>query len=73
MLWYDSIFQCSVSCGRGNQARYVSCRDAHDGIADESFWCPLPRPAEIAVCFSPCGEWQTGNLSVSTFLQKKVK
>ncbi|KAI4546484.1 hypothetical protein MG293_003039 [Ovis ammon polii] len=55
--------QCSVSCGRGNQARYVSCRDAHDGIADESFCAHLPRPAEIAVCFSPCGEWQTGNWS----------
>ena len=71
MLWYDSIFQCSVSCGRGTQARYVSC-DAHDGIADESFCAHLPRPAEIAACFSPCGEWQTGNWSpVSTFMQKK--
>ncbi|ELR55619.1 A disintegrin and metalloproteinase with thrombospondin motifs 20 [Bos mutus] len=60
---YGSWTPCSVSCGRGNQARYVSCRDAHDGIADESFCAHLPRPAEIAVCFSPCGEWQTGNWS----------
>ncbi|KAF4010344.1 hypothetical protein G4228_001448 [Cervus hanglu yarkandensis] len=60
---YGSWTPCSVSCGRGAQARYVSCRDAHDGIADESFCAHLPRPAEIAVCFSPCGEWQTGNWS----------
>ncbi|XP_028347238.1 A disintegrin and metalloproteinase with thrombospondin motifs 20 isoform X8 [Physeter macrocephalus] len=60
---YGSWTPCSVSCGRGNQARYVSCRDAHDGIADESYCAHLPRPAEIAVCFSPCGEWQAGNWS----------
>uniref|UniRef100_A0A8P0PCS8 ADAM metallopeptidase with thrombospondin type 1 motif 20 n=1 Tax=Canis lupus familiaris TaxID=9615 RepID=A0A8P0PCS8_CANLF len=54
---------CSVSCGQGNQARYVSCRDAYDGIADESYCAHLPRPAEISVCFNPCGEWQTGNWS----------
>ncbi|XP_019508609.1 PREDICTED: A disintegrin and metalloproteinase with thrombospondin motifs 20, partial [Hipposideros armiger] len=60
---HGSWTPCSASCGRGSQARYVSCRDAHDGIADESFCAHLPRPAEIAVCFSPCGEWQTGNWS----------
>ncbi|XP_062931617.1 A disintegrin and metalloproteinase with thrombospondin motifs 20 isoform X2 [Cynocephalus volans] len=60
---HGSWTPCSVSCGRGNQARYVSCRDAHDGIADESYCAHLPRPAEISVCFSPCGEWQTGNWS----------
>ncbi|ELK08453.1 A disintegrin and metalloproteinase with thrombospondin motif 20 [Pteropus alecto] len=60
---HGSWTPCSASCGRGNQARYVSCRDAHDGIADESYCAHLPRPAEIAICFSPCGEWQTGNWS----------
>ncbi|KAF6117232.1 ADAM metallopeptidase with thrombospondin type 1 motif 20 [Phyllostomus discolor] len=60
---YGSWTPCSASCGRGNQARYVSCRDAHDGIADESYCAHSPRPAEISVCFSPCGEWQTGNWS----------
>lgn len=60
-----------MSCGRGNQARYVSCRDAYDGIADESYCAHLPRPAEISVCFNPCGEWQTGNWSpVSIFMRK---
>uniref|UniRef100_A0A8D0G345 ADAM metallopeptidase with thrombospondin type 1 motif 20 n=1 Tax=Strix occidentalis caurina TaxID=311401 RepID=A0A8D0G345_STROC len=54
---------CSASCGRGDRARYVSCRDAHGGIADESFCAHLPRPAEISSCFSPCGEWQVGNWS----------
>ncbi|XP_060513873.2 A disintegrin and metalloproteinase with thrombospondin motifs 20 isoform X1 [Panthera onca] len=60
---HGSWTPCSVSCGRGNQARYVSCRDAYDGIADESYCAHLPRPAEISVCFNPCGEWQTGNWS----------
>ncbi|XP_015414045.1 PREDICTED: A disintegrin and metalloproteinase with thrombospondin motifs 20 [Myotis davidii] len=60
---YGSWTPCSASCGRGNQARYVSCRDAHDGIADESYCAHLPRPAEISICFSPCGEWQTGDWS----------
>ncbi|EGW14869.1 A disintegrin and metalloproteinase with thrombospondin motifs 20 [Cricetulus griseus] len=55
--------QCSVSCGRGSQARYVSCRDAHDGVADESHCAHLPRPAEVTLCFSPCGEWRAGNWS----------
>ncbi|KAL1763491.1 A disintegrin and metalloproteinase with thrombospondin motifs 20, partial [Sigmodon hispidus] len=54
---------CSVSCGRGTQARYVSCRDAQDGVADESHCAHLPRPAEVSLCFSPCGEWQAGNWS----------
>uniref|UniRef100_G1NB35 ADAM metallopeptidase with thrombospondin type 1 motif 20 n=1 Tax=Meleagris gallopavo TaxID=9103 RepID=G1NB35_MELGA len=54
---------CSASCGKGDRARYVSCRDAHGGIADESFCAHLPRPAEVSSCFSPCGEWQVGNWS----------
>ncbi|XP_021098766.1 A disintegrin and metalloproteinase with thrombospondin motifs 20 isoform X3 [Heterocephalus glaber] len=60
---HGSWTPCSVSCGRGNQARYVSCRDADDEIADESYCAHLPRPAEIYACFSPCGEWQAGNWS----------
>lgn len=57
------LWQCSASCGKGDRARYVSCRDAHGGIADESLCAHLPRPAEISSCFSPCGEWQVGNWS----------
>uniref|UniRef100_A0A8C3P7I2 ADAM metallopeptidase with thrombospondin type 1 motif 20 n=1 Tax=Chrysemys picta bellii TaxID=8478 RepID=A0A8C3P7I2_CHRPI len=57
---------CSASCGKGNRARYVSCRDAHGGVADESFCTHLPRPAEISNCFSSCGEWQAGNWSPCT-------
>uniref|UniRef100_A0A8C7EAU5 ADAM metallopeptidase with thrombospondin type 1 motif 20 n=1 Tax=Nothoprocta perdicaria TaxID=30464 RepID=A0A8C7EAU5_NOTPE len=57
---------CSASCGKGDRARYVSCRDVHGGIADESFCAHLPRPAEISSCFSPCGEWQVGNWSPCT-------
>lgn len=57
------LWQCSASCGKGDRARYVSCRDAYGGIADESFCAHLPRPAEISSCFSPCGEWQVGNWS----------
>uniref|UniRef100_G3UGB1 GON domain-containing protein n=1 Tax=Loxodonta africana TaxID=9785 RepID=G3UGB1_LOXAF len=44
-------------------ARYVSCRDVHDGIADESYCTHSPRPPDVSVCFSPCGEWQAGNWS----------
>ncbi|XP_057647833.1 A disintegrin and metalloproteinase with thrombospondin motifs 20 [Chionomys nivalis] len=60
---YGSWTPCSVSCGRGSQARYVSCRDAQDEMADESHCAHLPRPAEVTLCFSPCGEWQAGNWS----------
>ncbi|KAM6215650.1 A disintegrin and metalloproteinase with thrombospondin motifs 20 [Rhynchocyon petersi] len=60
---YGSWTPCSTSCGRGSQARYVSCRDAHDGIADESFCAHLPRPPEVVGCFIPCGEWQAGSWS----------
>ncbi|XP_074798282.1 A disintegrin and metalloproteinase with thrombospondin motifs 20 isoform X2 [Natator depressus] len=60
---YGSWTPCSASCGKGNRARYVSCRDAYGGVADESLCTHLPRPAEISNCFSPCGEWQAGNWS----------
>ncbi|XP_038235096.1 A disintegrin and metalloproteinase with thrombospondin motifs 20 isoform X4 [Dermochelys coriacea] len=60
---YGSWTPCSASCGKGNRARYVSCRDAHGGVADESLCTHLPRPAEISNCFSPCGEWQAGSWS----------
>ncbi|GAB1299762.1 A disintegrin and metalloproteinase with thrombospondin motifs 20 [Apodemus speciosus] len=60
---HGSWTPCSVSCGRGHQARYVSCRDAHDEVADESNCAHLPRPAAASLCFSPCGEWQAGDWS----------
>ncbi|XP_067420282.1 A disintegrin and metalloproteinase with thrombospondin motifs 20 isoform X3 [Emydura macquarii macquarii] len=63
---YGSWTPCSASCGKGNRARYVSCRDANGGVADESLCTHLPRPAEISNCFSPCGEWQAGNWSPCT-------
>lgn len=67
------FLKCSVSCGRGSQARYVSCRDAQDGMADESHCAHLPRPAEVTLCFSPCGEWQAGNWSpVSMRVRKQA-
>nr|XP_033815546.1 A disintegrin and metalloproteinase with thrombospondin motifs 20 isoform X1 [Geotrypetes seraphini] len=60
---YGSWTACSVSCGKGNHARYVSCRDARGAAADDSFCSHLPRPADIANCFIGCGEWQVGEWS----------
>ncbi|KAG9346917.1 hypothetical protein JZ751_005844 [Albula glossodonta] len=54
---------CSVSCGQGKRARYVSCRDSQGGVADESYCAHLPRPPESSECFSPCGQWRTGDWS----------
>ncbi|XP_053319477.1 A disintegrin and metalloproteinase with thrombospondin motifs 20 [Spea bombifrons] len=60
---YGSWTQCSASCGSGNRARYVSCRDMFGGVADESSCAHSPRPAEVSSCFTPCGEWQSGDWS----------
>ncbi|KAL0968043.1 hypothetical protein UPYG_G00261570 [Umbra pygmaea] len=56
---YGSWTTCSVSCGKGKRARYVSCRDAQGGVADESYCAHLPRPPESSSCFSPCGQWHS--------------
>ncbi|KAM6437992.1 A disintegrin and metalloproteinase with thrombospondin motifs 20 [Liasis olivaceus] len=58
---YGSWTPCSASCGRGKRARYVSCRDGHGRIAEESFCAHLPKPEELSSCFSPCGVWQAGS------------
>ncbi|XP_056454312.1 A disintegrin and metalloproteinase with thrombospondin motifs 20 [Gadus chalcogrammus] len=60
---FGSWTTCSVSCGKGRQARYVSCRDAQGGVADESYCASLPRPPEASDCFSPCGQWRAGEWS----------
>ncbi|XP_077790786.1 A disintegrin and metalloproteinase with thrombospondin motifs 20 isoform X1 [Podarcis muralis] len=63
---YGSWTPCSASCGKGNRARYVSCRDGHGRVAEESFCAHLPRPEELSSCFSPCGVWQSGSWSPCT-------
>ncbi|XP_068458877.1 A disintegrin and metalloproteinase with thrombospondin motifs 20 [Clinocottus analis] len=60
---YGSWTACSVTCGKGKRARYVSCRDAQGGVADESHCTHLPRPPESSACFSPCGQWRAGEWS----------
>nr|XP_056702477.1 A disintegrin and metalloproteinase with thrombospondin motifs 20 [Euleptes europaea] len=63
---FGSWTPCSASCGRGNRARYVTCRDGHGRVAEESFCAHLPRPEELASCFNPCGVWQAGSWSPCT-------
>ncbi|XP_034031983.1 A disintegrin and metalloproteinase with thrombospondin motifs 20 [Thalassophryne amazonica] len=60
---YGSWTACSVSCGKGKQERYVSCRDALGGVADESYCAHLTRPQQSSDCFSPCGQWRVGEWS----------
>ncbi|KAG7523508.1 A disintegrin and metalloproteinase with thrombospondin motifs 20-like [Solea senegalensis] len=60
---YGSWTACSVSCGKGKRERYVSCRDAQGGVADESYCAHLSRPPESSACFSPCGQWRAGEWS----------
>ncbi|KAG7454736.1 hypothetical protein MATL_G00262940 [Megalops atlanticus] len=60
---FGSWTTCSVSCGKGKRARYVSCRDSQGGVADESHCAHLPRPPESSACFSPCGQWRAGEWS----------
>ncbi|XP_006642969.1 A disintegrin and metalloproteinase with thrombospondin motifs 20 [Lepisosteus oculatus] len=60
---YGSWTPCSVTCGKGKQARYVSCRDSQGGVADESYCAHLPRPPETTGCFIPCGQWHAGEWS----------
>ncbi|XP_076863283.1 A disintegrin and metalloproteinase with thrombospondin motifs 20 isoform X2 [Brachyhypopomus gauderio] len=60
---YGSWTTCSVSCGKGERARYVSCRDAQGGVANESQCSHVPRPPETSTCFSPCGQWREGEWS----------
>ncbi|KAI1882299.1 hypothetical protein AGOR_G00249250 [Albula goreensis] len=60
---HGSWTACSVSCGAGTRARYVSCGDAHGRVADDSSCAHLPRPPESSACFSPCGQWRTGEWS----------
>ncbi|KAJ8377406.1 hypothetical protein AAFF_G00260660 [Aldrovandia affinis] len=58
---HGSWTTCSVSCGGGARDRYVSCRDARGGMAEESCCTHLPRPPESSPCFSACGQWQVGD------------
>ncbi|XP_078504179.1 A disintegrin and metalloproteinase with thrombospondin motifs 20 [Lissotriton helveticus] len=60
---FGSWTTCSVSCGKGTQARYVSCRDSEGGVAHETQCAHIPKPEDVSSCFTPCGEWQAGEWS----------
>ncbi|XP_061689162.1 LOW QUALITY PROTEIN: A disintegrin and metalloproteinase with thrombospondin motifs 9-like [Syngnathoides biaculeatus] len=56
---FGSWTQCSTSCGKGTRMRYVSCRDNHGGVAEESACAQLPKPAAREVCsVGACGQWK---------------
>ncbi|XP_037107672.1 A disintegrin and metalloproteinase with thrombospondin motifs 9 [Syngnathus acus] len=56
---FGSWTQCSASCGKGTRMRYVSCRDNHGGVADESACAQLPKPPAREVCsVVACGQWK---------------
>ncbi|XP_061542969.1 A disintegrin and metalloproteinase with thrombospondin motifs 9 isoform X3 [Phycodurus eques] len=56
---FGSWTQCSTSCGKGTRMRYVSCRDNHGGVAEESACAQLPKPPAREVCsVVACGQWK---------------
>uniref|UniRef100_A0A3Q3FHS5 ADAM metallopeptidase with thrombospondin type 1 motif, 9 n=1 Tax=Kryptolebias marmoratus TaxID=37003 RepID=A0A3Q3FHS5_KRYMA len=56
---FGSWTQCSASCGKGTRMRYVSCRDNHGGVAEESACAHSPRPPAREVCsVVACGQWK---------------
>ncbi|XP_077458454.1 A disintegrin and metalloproteinase with thrombospondin motifs 9 [Stigmatopora argus] len=56
---FGSWTQCSASCGKGTRMRYVSCRDTHGGVAEDSACAQLPKPPAREVCsVVACGQWK---------------
>ena len=57
------FFQCSVTCGRGTQAREVVCR----GVAGEHReGCEGVRPTEKKECKAHCSKVQPATLPVNS-------
>ena len=53
---------CSVTCGIGVRARYVSCRDRDGRIAEDSACAHLERPPSRETCtMRACGMWRLGD------------